>query len=118
VIKDRLKELIKVKSASIAPAELELVLREHPSVQDAVVVGRPDPEHGEVPVAYVVVIGTVASHEVIDFVGARVAIHKRLHSVRIIAGLPRSPSGKVQRRAIRDRERGAVEARTRDERLP
>ena len=52
-IRDRLKELIKVRGASVAPAEIELVLRQHPAVRDAGVVGIPDAERGEAPVAFV-----------------------------------------------------------------
>jgi acyl-CoA synthetase (AMP-forming)/AMP-acid ligase II len=52
-ILDRLKELIKVGGASVAPAEVERELMAHPAVLDAVVVGRPHAELGEVPVAYV-----------------------------------------------------------------
>jgi acyl-CoA synthetase (AMP-forming)/AMP-acid ligase II len=120
VIKDRLKELIKVGGRSVAPAELELVLREHPSVRDAAVVGRPHPDHGEVPVAYValeVPVGYVAlmgpptPDELISFVGSRIAAYKHLHGVRIVDELPRLPSGKLLRRTLRDRERAAA-ART------
>jgi acyl-CoA synthetase (AMP-forming)/AMP-acid ligase II len=108
VIEDRLKELIKVGGASVAPAELELVLREHPSVRDAAVVGRPHPKHGEVPVAHIVAEGRATAGELIDFVSARVAGHKRLHDVRIVDELPRSASGKLARRVLRDRERAAT----------
>ena len=52
-IRDRLKELIKVRGASVAPAEIELVLRQHPAVLDAGVVGVPDAERGEAPIAFV-----------------------------------------------------------------
>ena len=48
VVEDRLKELIKVDGVQVAPAELELLLGQHPAVRDAAVVGRPDPEAGEV----------------------------------------------------------------------
>jgi acyl-CoA synthetase (AMP-forming)/AMP-acid ligase II len=108
VIHDRLKELIKVGGASVAPAELELVLREHPAVREAVVVGRPHPQHGEVPVAHVVVVGAATPDQLLAFVGERVADHKRLHEVRIVAGLPRSATGKLLRRALRDHERAAA----------
>jgi acyl-CoA synthetase (AMP-forming)/AMP-acid ligase II len=53
-IRDRLKELIKVKGFQVAPAELEAVLLAHPEVADAAVVGVPDEEAGEVPAAFVV----------------------------------------------------------------
>jgi acyl-CoA synthetase (AMP-forming)/AMP-acid ligase II len=105
LIEDRLKELIKVKGASIAPAELELVLREHRSVRDAAVVGRPDAKRGEVPVAWVVPEGSATAAELISFVGSRVAPHKRVHDVRIVGELPRSQSRRLMRLELRDRER-------------
>jgi acyl-CoA synthetase (AMP-forming)/AMP-acid ligase II len=90
VIRDRLKELIKVKGASVAPAELELVLAAHPSVGNALVVRRPDPDRGEVPVAYVVPARPVAAEELVSFVASRVASYKRLHDVFIVDELPRT----------------------------
>jgi acyl-CoA synthetase (AMP-forming)/AMP-acid ligase II len=88
VIEDRLKPLIKVRGASVAPAELELVLRQHPAVVEAAVGRRPDDKRGEVPVAWVVPSGAVTSSELISFVDSRVARHKRLHDVRIVNQLP------------------------------
>jgi len=108
VIEDRLKELIKVKGASVSPAELELVLREHPAVRDAVVVGRPDDRRGEVPVAWVIPSGSATPQELIAFVRSRVAAHKRLHDVRTVDELPRAPSPEHLRRALRERERDAA----------
>jgi acyl-CoA synthetase (AMP-forming)/AMP-acid ligase II len=105
VIEDRLKELIKVKGASVAPAELELVLREHPAVRDAAVIGRPDARRGEVPVAWVIRTAETTPEELIAFVNSRVAAHKRLHDVRLVDELPRMPSGKLLRRMLRERER-------------
>jgi acyl-CoA synthetase (AMP-forming)/AMP-acid ligase II len=108
VIEDRLKELIKVRGASVAPAELELVLREHSSVRDAAVVGRPDAARGEVPVAKVIPSGQADAAELLDFVRERVAPHKRLHDVQFVDVLPRMSSGKLDRRLIRDEERAAA----------
>ncbi|MQA73562.1 MAG: AMP-binding protein [Solirubrobacterales bacterium] len=108
VLVDRLKELIKVRGAQVAPAEVELVLREHPAVRDAAVVGRPDPARGEVPVAHVVPAGNASPKELAEYVASRLARHKRLHDVRIVESLPRAPSGKLLRYLIRDRERDAA----------
>jgi acyl-CoA synthetase (AMP-forming)/AMP-acid ligase II len=105
VVEDRLKELIKVDGRSVAPAELELVLREHPAVRDAAVVGRPHPETGEVPVARVVLARSASPNELLSHVAERVAEYKRLHDVRVVAELPRLPSGKLARRKLRDEER-------------
>jgi acyl-CoA synthetase (AMP-forming)/AMP-acid ligase II len=110
VIEDRIKELIKVKGASVAPAELELVLRQHPAVREAAVFGRPDAKRGEVPVAWVVLSGSATQEDLLSFVRSRVAAHKRLHDVRIVDELPRSPSGKLARRELRDRERHSAAA--------
>jgi acyl-CoA synthetase (AMP-forming)/AMP-acid ligase II len=100
VIVDRLKELIKVDGASVAPAEVELVLRQHPAVRDAAVVGRPDAEHGELPVAFVVPSGRATPAELMAFAAARLSAHKRPHAVEIIDELPRTPAGKLIRRAL------------------
>jgi acyl-CoA synthetase (AMP-forming)/AMP-acid ligase II len=108
VVQDRLKEMIKVHGAQVPPAELELVLREHPSVRDAAVVGRPHAEAGEVPVAYVVLAGPATPEELVAFAAPRVAAHKRLHGVRVVEQLPRMPSGKLLRRTLRDRERATA----------
>jgi acyl-CoA synthetase (AMP-forming)/AMP-acid ligase II len=108
VVEDRLKDLIKVKAAQVSPAELELVLREHPSIRDAGVVGRPHPEHGEVPVAYVVLRAPATPEELVSFVAGRVAGYKRVREVRIVDELPRDPGGKLRRRRLRAHEREAV----------
>jgi long-chain acyl-CoA synthetase len=56
-IVDRKKDMIKYKGFSIAPAELEAVLVEHPAVLESAVVGVPDEEAGEIPKAFVVLHG-------------------------------------------------------------
>jgi acyl-CoA synthetase (AMP-forming)/AMP-acid ligase II len=105
---DRLKELIKVKGFHVAPAELEAILRSHPAVADAAVISMPDERAGELPKAYVVPAGQVGEPELIDYVAARVAPHKRIHEVAFIDAIPTSPSGKTLRRllAASDREPG------------
>jgi acyl-CoA synthetase (AMP-forming)/AMP-acid ligase II len=99
---DRLKELIKVNAHQVAPAELEAVLASHPAVAECAVVGRPDERRGEVPVAFVVVRAEVDGAELMAWVAARVAPHKRLHDVSFVDRLPRTPAGKILRRALRD----------------
>ncbi len=103
-IRDRLKELIKYKGFQVAPAELEAVLTSHPKIGDAAVIGIPDDEAGEVPVAFVILAPEQALSE--DAVKAHVAEHlahyKHLHSVRFVDTIPKSPSGKILRRLLRD----------------
>jgi long-chain acyl-CoA synthetase len=53
-IRDRKKEMIKFKGFGIAPAEIEALLIEHPAIADAAVIGKPHPEAGEIPKAFVV----------------------------------------------------------------
>jgi acyl-CoA synthetase (AMP-forming)/AMP-acid ligase II len=104
---DRLKELIKYKGFPVAPAELEALLMDHPAVVDAAVVPSPDAEAGEIPKAFVVASGKVAPDELIAYVKDRVAPQKRIRAVEMIDAIPRSPSGKVLRRVLVERERGA-----------
>jgi acyl-CoA synthetase (AMP-forming)/AMP-acid ligase II len=102
-IVDRLKELIKYKGYQIAPAELEALLLTHPGIADAAVIPLPDDEAGEVPKAFVV--GEISAEEVTAFVAERVAPYKKLRAVEIIDEIPKSPSGKILRRVLIERER-------------
>jgi len=102
-IVDRLKELIKYKGYQIAPAHLEAILLEHPTVSDAAVIGVPSDEAGEIPKAFVVLRGSATAEEIIAYVAARVAPHARLRAVEFVAAVPKSPSGKILRRELRER---------------
>ncbi|KAI8432400.1 hypothetical protein MSG28_004798 [Choristoneura fumiferana] len=104
-ISDRLKELIKVKGFQVPPAELESVLKEHPSVLDAGVVGVPDTRTGEAPIAFIVLNdGHKADvHGIKEFVATRVAEFKRLKDVVFLENLPKNPSGKLLRRILKEK---------------
>jgi acyl-CoA synthetase (AMP-forming)/AMP-acid ligase II len=102
---DRVKELIKYKGLQVAPAELEAVLLAHPEIADAAVVRSPDEEAGEVPKAFVVARTPLEAEEVMAFVAERVAPYKRLRDVRFVDQVPRSPTGKLLRRALVEAER-------------
>jgi acyl-CoA synthetase (AMP-forming)/AMP-acid ligase II len=104
---DRLKELIKYKGYQVAPAELEALLLTHPAVADAAVVRRPDEEAGEVPKAFVVRRpgASLTAEELMAFVAERVAHYKRVRAVEFVPEIPRSPAGKILRRALVERER-------------
>jgi acyl-CoA synthetase (AMP-forming)/AMP-acid ligase II len=106
-IVDRAKELIKYKGFQVPPAELEALLLTHPSVADAAVVPYLDDEAGEVPKAFVVSKEVVSVEELMNFVAARVAPHKKIRKLEFIDKIPKSPSGKILRRLLvqRDRER-------------
>ena len=100
VVAARLKELIKVNAHAVAPAELEALLTAHPHVADAAVVGRDDERAGQVPVAVVVARGALDPAELTSWVATRVAPHKRIRDVRVVDEIPRTPSGKIVRRAL------------------
>jgi len=107
---DRLKELIKVKGSQVAPAELEAVLLAHPAVADVAVVRSPDEEAGEVPKAVVVLkeghtAGAEMATALQEYVAARVAPFKQVRRVEFTSAIPRSPSGKILRRVLVERER-------------
>jgi len=106
-IVDRAKELIKYKGFQVAPAELEALLLTHPSIADAAVIPSPDDEAGEVPKAFVVVRDGhgVTEGEVLSYVARHVAPHKKVRRVEFIAHIPKSPSGKILRRLLVQRER-------------
>jgi acyl-CoA synthetase (AMP-forming)/AMP-acid ligase II len=100
---DRIKELIKVKAYQVAPAELEAVLRGHPAVADAAVIGIPDERSGEVPKAFVVARKPVSADELMAHVAAHVAPYKQVREIEFIDAVPVSPSGKILRRLLRSR---------------
>jgi acyl-CoA synthetase (AMP-forming)/AMP-acid ligase II len=100
---DRLKELIKYKGYPVAPAELEGVLRAHPAVADAAVVPVPDAACGELPKACVVLREDTDPDALMTWVADRVAPYKRIRVVEVVDAIPRSPSGKILRRLLRDR---------------
>lgn len=100
---DRKKELIKYKSFSIAPAEIEAVLLEHPDVADCGVAGVEDAEAGEAPKAFVVPYpGRVIDLDALArFVAERVAGYKQVRLFEVVESIPRTPSGKILRRMLK-----------------
>ena len=108
-IVDRLKELIKYKGFQVAPAELEALLITHPEVQDVAVIGVPDEECGELPKAYVVPAGDDLDEDALkEWCGERVSPQKKIRIVETIDAIPKSASGKILRRELKDREAAAA----------
>ena len=102
-IVDRLKELIKYKGYQVAPAELEALIITHPDVADVAVIGIPDEEAGELPKAYVVPAGDdLDADELMSWVADQVAPQKKIRLVESVEEIPKSPSGKILRRELRD----------------
>ncbi len=102
-IVDRVKELIKVKGFQVAPAELEAILIGHAEIADCAVIGQPDDEAGERPVAFVVRrAGSALTAEAVKAVlVGQVATYKQLADVRFVDAIPKTASGKILRRQLR-----------------
>jgi acyl-CoA synthetase (AMP-forming)/AMP-acid ligase II len=103
-IVDRLKELIKYKGFQVPPAELEALLVTHPSVADAAVIGIPDDEAGELPKAFIALKQgeSVSAEDIQQFVAGQVASYKQIRLVEFVSEIPKSASGKILRRLLRD----------------
>jgi acyl-CoA synthetase (AMP-forming)/AMP-acid ligase II len=103
-IVDRFKDMIVSGGENIASSEIERVLYEHDGVVEAAVVARPDERWGEVPVAFVVVRpdAVVTADQLIGHCGAQLARFKVPKAVVFLDALPRNPSGKVLKRALRE----------------
>jgi acyl-CoA synthetase (AMP-forming)/AMP-acid ligase II len=110
-IVDRLKELIKYKGYQVPPAELEAVLVSHPKVKDAGVIGVPKAEGEEIPKACVVVDDGVEAEELMAYVAERVAPYKRIREVEFVDEVPKSASGKILRRVLREQHGAAAATR-------
>jgi long-chain acyl-CoA synthetase len=105
-ITDRKKEMIKYKGFGIAPAEIEALLFEHPGVGDVAVIGKPDLEAGEVPKAFVVRKDqTLTAEALLDWARGRLAGYKTLHEVQFVDAIPKTASGKILRRVLKEEER-------------
>jgi acyl-CoA synthetase (AMP-forming)/AMP-acid ligase II len=109
-ITDRIKEMIKVKGIAVAPAELEDLLLGNQFVEDCAVLGIPDDYSGEKPKAYVVPkIGAPSAEELgkmlLKYVKDKRVRHKWLQEIEFIDVIPKSPSGKILRRVLRDQSK-------------
>ncbi|MBF9044605.1 AMP-binding protein [Rhodobacterales bacterium HKCCE4037] len=101
-IRDRLKELIKYKGFQVAPAEVEAALCAMDGISDAAVIGKADAEAGEVPVAFVVTDGTVEEAAIRAHCEGCLASYKRPGEYRFVDSVPKSASGKILRRELRE----------------
>jgi acyl-CoA synthetase (AMP-forming)/AMP-acid ligase II len=104
---DRVKELIKYKGYQVAPAELEALLLSSPDVQDVAVIGVHDDDGEEIPKAFIVRTpgSTATEDDLMAFVAEQAAPYKRVRRVEFIEAVPKSASGKILRRQLRDKER-------------
>ena len=102
-IVDRAKDMLLYKGYNVFPRELEELLHAHPAVAGAAVVGRPDEEAGELPVAFVVAVpgSGLTAEQVQEHVNAQVVPYKKLREVHLVDAIPVSAAGKVLRRELR-----------------
>ena len=127
-ITDRIKEMIKVKGIGVAPAEMEDLLLGHPEVEDAAVLAIPDDYSGEKPKAYVVLKPNAKKaasgsgglqamgRKLLTYVKENKVRHKWIVEVEFVDEIPKSASGKILRRVLRDlAKQGAKGVVVRDE---
>jgi long-chain acyl-CoA synthetase len=98
-LKDRSKDLIISGGANVYPREVEEVLLKHAGVQEVSVIGRPDPEWGEIVVAYVV--GDASQRELDALCLAAIARFKRPKDYVFVASLPKNNYGKILKTELR-----------------
>ena len=96
----RLKEMINRGGEKIAPREIDDVLLQHPAVSEAVAFGVPHSGWGEEVAAAVVLKGDASEKELIAFARERLADHKVPRKLFVVDKIPRTATGKVQRRAV------------------
>jgi acyl-CoA synthetase (AMP-forming)/AMP-acid ligase II len=96
----RLKEMINRGGEKIAPREIDDVLLQHPAVGEAVAFGSPHPAWGEEVAAAVVLKGEATEKELIAFARERLADYKVPKKLYIVEQIPRTATGKIQRRAV------------------
>jgi acyl-CoA synthetase (AMP-forming)/AMP-acid ligase II len=99
----RKKEMIIRGGANIYPREIEEVLYQHPDVMDAAVIGIPDARLGERTCACIVPRPgrTLDFATVVDFLRPKIATYKLPEIVEVLADLPRTPTGKIQKEPLR-----------------
>ena len=106
-IQERKKDLLKVSGYSVFPAEVEAMMYRHPAVAEVGVVGVPDPYRGEDPVAFVVLKpgaqGQVREEQIAEWCRAEMAVYKAPRLIRFIDALPKTASGKILKRVLREK---------------
>ncbi len=99
----RKKQMLKIGGERVSPKEIEDTIIESPHVHEAAVIGKPDELLGEVPAAYIVPVDakTFNLEEIASHVRSRLAAHKQPREWNILKGLPKKPSGKIDKEALK-----------------
>jgi acyl-CoA synthetase (AMP-forming)/AMP-acid ligase II len=103
-IQDRVKDMVVSGGENIYPRVVEEVLFKHPAVAEVAVIGVPDEQWGETIKAVIVLRSgmTATTEEIIDFCRGKLGGFERPRSVDFVDSLPRTPSGKVLKRVLRE----------------
>ena len=96
----RIKELINRGGEKISPLEVDAVLLQHPGIAEAVCFGVPDVKYGEAVQAAVVLSGDISEDAIRSFCGGHLADFKVPDRVYLVESLPRTATGKIQRRNV------------------
>lgn len=102
-ITDRLKDMIIYKGYNVYPRELEEIIFTHPAVEQCAVIGKPDDEVGESPIAFVKLVegASIEASEIIEYTNPKVAAYKKVREVIFVDEIPVSGAGKVLKRELR-----------------
>ncbi|MFL6654769.1 MAG: long-chain fatty acid--CoA ligase [Sulfurifustis sp.] len=108
---DRLKRMINASGYKVWPAEVENIMYQHPAIQEACIIAAMDSYRGETVKAVVVLKadarGKVTAQDIIDWASKNMAAYKYPRVVEFVDALPKSATGKVQWRALQEREKNA-----------
>jgi len=105
-IVDRVKDMINVSGYKVWPAEVEEFLYKHPDVQEVAVYGKPHPEKGEIVIAAIVAKegANATGEEIISYCRDKMAVYKAPIRVDFLAELPKSATGKILKRTLKETE--------------
>lgn len=104
-VTDRKKDLIKVKGFQVPPAELEALIKRHPNVIEAAVIGIPNERFGEIPKAFVILKegSKTTDDDIKNFVKDKVSEYKQLRGgVTFVDSIPKNASGKILRNKLKN----------------
>jgi acyl-CoA synthetase (AMP-forming)/AMP-acid ligase II len=111
-ILERKKDMLKVSGYSVFPAEVEAMMYRHPAIAEVAVVGVPDPYRGEDPIAFVVlkpdVQGKVREEQIAEWCRSQMAVYKAPSVIRFVETLPKTATGKVLKRVLREKAADAL----------
>jgi long-chain acyl-CoA synthetase len=100
----RRKEMLKVNGMSVFPSEIETLLGQHPAIEGSAVVGKPDPDKGEIPVAFVKLRadfrGTVSDNDLAEWCHQNMAVYK-VPWIKVVDEFPMTISGKVKKEELK-----------------